>query len=75
MQVADECYAPRGQSHASVSDRAADSPCRWGWEMFAQARNCLAAIEQEWTAHLGGQRFKALRDSLHDLSLWFGKLT
>ena len=43
--------------------------------MFAQIRNCLAAIEQVWTAHLGAQRLKALRDSLHDLSLWLGKLT
>lgn len=43
--------------------------------MFAQIRNCLAAIEQEWAAHLGMQRFKALRDSLRDLSLWLGKLT
>jgi DNA-binding MarR family transcriptional regulator len=46
-----------------------------GWEMIAQIRNCLAAIEQEWTAHLGAQRFKALRETLHDLSLWLGKLT
>ena len=43
--------------------------------MFAQIRNCLAAIEQKWTAHLGAQRFKALRETLHDLSLWLGKLT
>jgi hypothetical protein len=41
----------------------------------ALIRNCLAAIEQEWTAHLGAQRFKALRETLQDLSLWLGKLT
>jgi len=46
-----------------------------GWEIFAQIRNCLAAIEQERTAHLGAQRFKALRETLHDLSLRLGKLT
>ncbi|CAN7586635.1 hypothetical protein LJR084_004402 [Variovorax sp. LjRoot84] len=43
--------------------------------MFAQIRNCQVAIEQEWTAHFGAQRFKALRETLHDLSLWHGRLT
>lgn len=45
-----------------------------GWEMFDQIRACVLAIEQEWTAHLGGQRFRALRDTLHDLARWLGKL-
>jgi DNA-binding MarR family transcriptional regulator len=46
-----------------------------GWEMVAPIRSCLAEIEQEWAAHLGSQRFAALRKTLHDLSLWLGKLT
>jgi DNA-binding MarR family transcriptional regulator len=46
-----------------------------GWKMLAHIRSCVAAIEQEWAAHLGAQRFNALRETLHDLSLWLGKLT
>jgi len=46
-----------------------------GWQVVAQVRGCVASIEQEWTAHLGAQRFKALRETLHDLSLWLGKLS
>ena len=46
-----------------------------GWDMVAQIRSCVAAIEREWAAHLGAQRFKALRETLYDLSLWLGKLT
>jgi len=46
-----------------------------GWEALAQIRGCVAAIEKEWAAHLGAQRFKALRETLHDLSRWLGKLT
>jgi hypothetical protein len=34
----------------------------------------VIVIEKEWAAHLGAQRFKALRETLHDLSLWLGKL-
>lgn len=45
-----------------------------GWDMFEPIRSCVAEIEQEWAAHLGVQRFKALRDTLHDLALWLGKL-
>jgi DNA-binding MarR family transcriptional regulator len=45
-----------------------------GWAMIAPIRDCVAAIEQEWTAHLGVRRFKALRETLRDLSLWLGKL-
>src|SRR5690349_4600890 len=45
-----------------------------GWSMIAQMRSCVAAIEREWTAHLGAKRFDALRETLHDLSLWLGKL-
>ena len=46
-----------------------------GREIIAPIRNCVAEIEQEWAAHLGAQRFKALRETLHDLALWLGKLS
>jgi DNA-binding MarR family transcriptional regulator len=45
-----------------------------GWEMVEPIRSCVAEIEREWAAHLGVQRFKALRETLHDLALWLGKL-
>jgi DNA-binding MarR family transcriptional regulator len=45
-----------------------------GWEVIAQIRKCVAEIENEWAAHLGAQRFAALRETLHDLTLWLGKL-
>ena len=45
-----------------------------GSAMVAPIRECVAAIEQEWTAHLGARRFKALRETLRDLSRWLGKL-
>lgn len=43
-------------------------------EMVAPIRNCVAEIEREWAEHLGAQRFKALRDTLHELASWLGKL-
>jgi DNA-binding MarR family transcriptional regulator len=45
-----------------------------GWEIVAQIRGCVVAIEQEWASHLGAQRFKVLRETLRDLALWLGKL-
>ena len=45
-----------------------------GWALIAQIRKCVIEIEKEWAAHLGAQRFMALRETLHDLSLWLGKL-
>lgn len=45
-----------------------------GRAMVAPIRDCVAAIEREWTAHLGAQRFRALRETLRELSLWLGKL-
>jgi DNA-binding MarR family transcriptional regulator len=45
-----------------------------GWKMIAHIRSTVTGIEQEWAAHLGAQRFDALRETLHDLSLWLGKL-
>jgi DNA-binding MarR family transcriptional regulator len=46
-----------------------------GRAMVAPVRNCVAEIEREWADHLGVKRFKALRDTLHDLALWLGKLS
>ena len=46
-----------------------------GWAMVEPIRRCVAEIEQEWTAHLGARRFKALRQTLHDLALHLGKLS
>ena len=45
-----------------------------GREMIEPIRRCVDEVEREWAAHLGVQRFKALRDTLHDLALWLGKL-
>src|SRR5262245_44482232 len=46
-----------------------------GWQVVAQIRGCVSVIEQEWATRLGAQRFKALRETLYDLSLWLGKLS
>ena len=45
-----------------------------GWAMVGPIRDCVAAIEREWGAHLGKQRFTALRETLRELSQWLGKL-
>ncbi len=45
-----------------------------GREMIAQIRSSVAGIEQEWIAHLGARRFAELRETLHDLARWLGKL-
>ena len=45
-----------------------------GWDVIANIRGCVAKVEEEWAAHLGVQRFKALRDTLRDLSAWLGKI-
>ena len=45
-----------------------------GWALIAQIRKCVTEIEKEWAAHLGAQRFMALRETLHDLTLWLGRL-
>lgn len=46
-----------------------------GWDMVVEIRRCVKEVEQEWVAHLGAARFAALRETLHDLSLWLGKLS
>lgn len=42
--------------------------------MYALMRDCVAVIEQEWKTRLGEERFDALRETLHDLSTWLGKV-
>lgn len=43
-----------------------------GSEVFAQMRGTVAAVEAEWRAHLGAERFRNLRDTLQELSHWVG---
>jgi DNA-binding MarR family transcriptional regulator len=45
-----------------------------GTEMIELMRAVVVTVEGEWIAYLGTQRFNALRDALHDLSGWLGKL-
>lgn len=59
-----------GASAATRVVRLTDS----GWKVIAQMRRCVGEIEQQWTSYLGAQRFKALSETLRDLSKWLGKL-
>jgi len=43
-------------------------------KMYALMRDCVAVIEQEWKTRLGEARFNTLRETLHDLSTWLGKV-
>ena len=43
-------------------------------QMQPCVRGCVTLIEREWAAQLGPQRFNALRETLHDLSVRLGKL-
>ena len=45
-----------------------------GWEIIDVMRQCVLEIEREWTGHLGAKRFKALSETLQDLSRWLNKL-
>jgi DNA-binding MarR family transcriptional regulator len=45
-----------------------------GWALIAKISKCVVEIEKEWAAHLGAQRFIALRETLLDLTIWLGKL-
>jgi len=45
-----------------------------GRDMLLLMRDCVATVEREWVAHLGEERFDALRDTLYDLSTWLGKV-
>lgn len=59
-----------GPSPAATALRLTDK----GWQAVRQIRSCVTAIEKEWAAHLGEQRFNELRETLHDLSQSLGKL-
>jgi DNA-binding MarR family transcriptional regulator len=45
-----------------------------GRKLMACLRACVTGIEREWAAHIGKQRFDALRATLHELARWLGKL-
>jgi len=45
-----------------------------GRTLIPLLRRCVADIEEEWVAHLGARRFKALRATLYELAAWLGKL-
>jgi len=67
----------RGYIERSAASESAARVVRMthrGRDMFARMRRCVAAIEQQWTAHLGARRFNVLRETLRDLSTWLGKI-
>ena len=45
-----------------------------GWQVADSMRRCVSEIEREWSAYLGERRFKALSETLRELSQWLGKL-
>ena len=45
-----------------------------GWQVIELMRRCVAEIEREWSGYLGERRFKALSETLRELSQWLGKL-
>ena len=45
-----------------------------GRQVFTQMRNTVAAIETEWKAHLGMERFNMLRDTLQQLTRFVAML-
>ena len=59
-----------GTSPTATTVRLTDK----GWATVGPIRGCIVQIEKEWAAHLGEERFQVLRETLHDLSLWLGKL-
>jgi len=63
-------YLARRTESASRVVRATDA----GRKLMTRLRTCVAGIEREWAAHLGRQRFDALRATLHELAHWLGKL-
>jgi DNA-binding MarR family transcriptional regulator len=63
----------RRQDGSSATARVVHMTDR-GRALIAQIRKSVVEIEKEWAAHLGAQRFMALRETLHDLALWLGKL-
>ena len=61
------------QAGAGAAERMVSLTDR-GWEAIALIRRSVSEIEQQWTDYLGARRFKALSETLRDLSLWLGKL-
>jgi DNA-binding MarR family transcriptional regulator len=45
-----------------------------GRKLIARLRACVTGMEREWAARLGKRRFDDLRRTLHELSVWLGKL-
>jgi DNA-binding MarR family transcriptional regulator len=45
-----------------------------GRRVIAAVRAEIDEIEREWAAHLGASRYGQLRDTLHELARWLGKL-
>ena len=43
-------------------------------EVIVVVRAEIHEIEREWAAHLGASRYGQLRDMLHELTRWLGKL-
>jgi DNA-binding MarR family transcriptional regulator len=67
----------RGYIEREEGDSAAARVVRLterGWQLIAQIRDCVARVEKEWAAHLGKERFEALRQALLDLSTLLRKL-
>jgi DNA-binding MarR family transcriptional regulator len=61
------------QTGAGTAERVVRLTDR-GWKVIVLIRRSVTEIEQEWIAYLGTQRFKALSETLRDLSQWLGKL-
>jgi DNA-binding MarR family transcriptional regulator len=45
-----------------------------GRQVIRVLRTEVVEIEREWAGHLGRARYGQLRDSLHELARWLGKL-
>ena len=45
-----------------------------GRRVIGVVRAEIHEIEREWAAHLGASRYGQLRDTLHELARWLGKL-
>lgn len=45
-----------------------------GWKLLSATRHCATEIEARWADHIGGRRFNAVRNTLHEAAIWLGKL-
>jgi DNA-binding MarR family transcriptional regulator len=70
LENRDYIFRQAGPSATARTVRVTDR----GWKVIAEIRLCLAEIEKEWATQLGAERFAALRETLHDLTRWLGKL-